>query len=400
MKALGLVALLWAAGSQGVAAAPTAQPPVPATSWAPTPSHGGKLRFRAADVMKLTKDVVNAQPSEVTIAAIVASLKTLNLTHIAIAVPLNSNAEFLAHGNNPSPRTVEQFTAAWANAIHAAGLSVLWRGTFAEFEHDRVVDSTPSPGAHTVLGLYNFPFYVPGDPANYAYTAGLRSQQWWLGKTAEALTRLASYGVFKPGDLAGFLPEPRSNQNLWDRKWNFLASNNQPDTYGAFFQALKTTEDSAFARAGVTGVTTGLHAEEGSLFLGSGAGGGHWYPAVLTDLAGETVMDNYGGDGCGGNLPYSPLEMDCDLRDASGFYGKPIFLQEWADYWNDGTKQQAETSYLNSMYAVWAQLVREGKMDGFSYWGGWPNTNESILADDLTINYRGEALRRFFQSFS
>lgn len=382
--ALGLMVTVQGAAGQ------TAAPPAPS----------GTLRYRAVDVMKLTKDVVNAQPSDATIAAIVASAKALNATHVAIAVPLDSNAEFLAQGNNPSPRTVEQFTAAWANAIHAAGMNVLWRGTFAEFEQGGTVDNSPVPGAHTILGLYRFPFYVPGDPANGGYTAGARPPQWWLTKVADAIHRLAGYGVFKAGDVIGFLPEPRSNQNVWDSKWNFLGINNDPDVYAAFFQALKATEDSAFAAAGITGLTTGMQAEEGSLFLASGAGGGHWYPDRLTALSGQIVTDHYGGDRCGGNPAHSPVEMDCGLRDASAFYGKPIFLQEWADYWNDGADQQAETSYLHAMYGVFAQLVREGKMDGFSYWGGWPGANESILNTDFSLNYRGQLLRQFFTSLS
>jgi hypothetical protein len=373
-----------AAGASNPAADP-AQPP-------------GKLRYRSVDVMKLTKDVVNDQPSDATIAAVVASLKTLNVTHIAVSMPMNSNAEFLAHGDHPSPRSIEQFTAAWANAIHGAGLNVLWRNTFAEFEQGRTVDNTPAPGAHTILGLYNFPYYVGGDPDHGAVAAGVQPQQWWLDKTKEAITRLAGYGVFKPGDIAGLLPEPRSNQNVWDTNWNFLGINNNPDAYASFFKALQATESSAFAAAGVSGVSTGFQADEGSLFLSDGAGGGHWYPASLVNLTGHVVTDYYGGDGCGGNPAHSPAEMDCALRDAFGFYAKPIFMGEWADYWHDGADQQAETAYLNSMYAVWTQLVKEGKMDGFNYWGGWPGANESILNPDYSINYRGQILGSFFKS--
>jgi hypothetical protein len=53
--------------------------------------------------------------------------------------------------------------------------------------------------------------------------------------------------------------------------------------------------------------------------------------------------------------------MDCGLRDAYDFHHKPVFLQEWADYWNSGANQQVEAAYLQSMYAVWGQLVRESK---------------------------------------
>jgi hypothetical protein len=57
--------------------------------------------------MKLAKDVVNNQPSDATMATIVASLKSLHTTHIAFSVPMNSNVDFIARGNNPNPRTVD-----------------------------------------------------------------------------------------------------------------------------------------------------------------------------------------------------------------------------------------------------------------------------------------------------
>jgi len=303
--------------------------------------------------MKLAKDVVNNQPSDATMATIVASLKSLHTTHIAFSVPMNSNVDFIARDNNPNPRTVEQFTAAWANAIHNAGLGVLWRGTFSEFEIGGNLANTPVAGAHTVIGLYNFPFYVAGDPANGAYAGGMQTQQWWLNKMTEAITRLASYGAFKSGDIFAPLPEPQSNHNFWDTKWNFLGINNQPDVYGSFFTSLKSSEDNAFASARVPGIITGWTSDNGSMFLSAGAGGGHWYPLALAALISHIVTDHYGSDGCGGYPVHSAQEMDCGPRDMYSNYRQPIAFKS-------GPTSGTTTLIHRPRRRIWSQSTASG----------------------------------------
>ena len=54
------------------------------------------LTYKCLDVMKYTKDIVNSQQSDAVIAQITAKIKAvINPTHIAIAVPLDTNADFV-----------------------------------------------------------------------------------------------------------------------------------------------------------------------------------------------------------------------------------------------------------------------------------------------------------------
>lgn len=98
------------------------------------------LDIRCVDTMKWNKDTVTNQPSDATINAILDAFKPLNLTHVAISMPMNTTAEMTAHGSTPSPRTLEDFTKVWVDAIHAHGWKALYRGTLCEIE-----------------GIYNFP---------------------------------------------------------------------------------------------------------------------------------------------------------------------------------------------------------------------------------------------------
>lgn len=98
------------------------------------------LDIRCVDTMKWDKDTVTNQPSDATINAVLDAFKLLNLTHVAISVPMNSTAEMTAHGSTPYPRTIEDFTKVWVDAIHAHGWKVLFRGTLCEIE-----------------GIYNWP---------------------------------------------------------------------------------------------------------------------------------------------------------------------------------------------------------------------------------------------------
>lgn len=351
-----------------------------------------RLGFRSVDVMKLTKDTINNQPSDSQIATVVTAAKSMNVTHVAFSVPLDSNSDFTQYGNNPSPRTVENFTLAWANAIHKAGLHVLFRGTLAEFERG---GTTPSCGAggQTVVGIYNFPFYNAGQCSLGNGASGLQTQTWWLNKLQSRLTTLAQIGAFQPGDIIAPLPEPQSNQNFWDTSWNFLAMNNQPSLYASFFDSAKQAEDAALAAAGVSGVQTGFTSDNGSMFLSGGAGGGHWVPASYEQGIGTLNLDHYGSDGCGGNPQWSWQEMLCGLQDIYSNYNTPLLHQEWADINGFGP------SYVQTMLNnAFLPQIQAGQYVGLNYWDPGCGNPGSVFNCDYTLTATGQVVQSWFGS--
>jgi hypothetical protein len=54
---------------------------------------------------------------------LVTRIKTsFSPTHIAIAIPFDSDADFRSHGTTPSPRSAEVHYQKWCDTIHAAGI--------------------------------------------------------------------------------------------------------------------------------------------------------------------------------------------------------------------------------------------------------------------------------------
>lgn len=385
-------------GATNVAAAQPAcisncGPPSPAIATAP-PASKVTLRYRSVDVMKLTKDVVNNQPSDGQIASVVASAKSMHVTHVAFSTPIDSNSEFQQYGNKPSPRTIEQFTLAWASAIHRAGLHVLFRGTLAEFEHGGTVAGCGTNG-HVVVGIYSFPFRVTGDCAHGNGAGGAQAQSVWLNKLQTQLAALARMGVFQSGDILAPLPEPQSNQNFWDTNWNFLGVNGDAGAYGSFFSQAKKVEDAAMSAAGINGVQTGFTSDNGSQYLSTGNGGGHWIPSSYAQSIGVVNVDHYGSDGCRGNTQFSWQEMKCGLDDIFSHYQVPLFQQEWAD-----TKGQG-ASYVQSMLVNAIQPeVQQGHLVGFNYWDPGCGNSGSLFNCDYTLTATGQAVASWFGNLS
>jgi hypothetical protein len=371
-------------------ATPQATPSVSATPIVTT----GKLRYRSVDVMKLTKDVINNQPSDSQIAIVVAAVRSMHVTHVAFSVPLDSNGDFVQYGNNPGPRTIENFTLAWANAIHGAGLHVLFRGTLGEFEQGGTVQGCGTSG-HMVVGIYNFPFDVTGQCSSGNGASGQQTQTWWLNKLQARLTTLSQSGAFQAGDIIAALPEPQSNHNFWDSSWNFLGMNNQPSLYASFFESAKQAEDNALTAAGVSGVQTGFTSDNGSMFLSAGAGGGNWVPPSYMQGIGTLNVDHYGSDGCGGNPQFSWQEMLCGLQDISSHYNTPILHQEWADINGYGA------SYVQSMLNnAFLPEVQAGAYVGLNYWDPGCGNPGSVFNCDYTLTPTGQTVAAWFGSLS
>lgn len=94
------------------------------------------LQYRGIDIMGWTKDYLDNPFSEASITAHISALVRdfPSITHIAVAIPMNTNAEALsARGSNfgIDPAT---YATRFVSQIHAQGKKVIWRGTDCYFE--------------------------------------------------------------------------------------------------------------------------------------------------------------------------------------------------------------------------------------------------------------------------
>jgi|GEM_PF-7065373 len=334
------------------------------------PSHS-LATLRGVDVMKYTKDLMRNQQSDAEIEGIVAAIAdNLHPTHISISIPMDASADY--PGAAPSPRTAEAFTQKWADAIHAQGIGIIWRGTWSGIE-----------------GIYDFPKRDGTDrlPAGSAATAVTDGNSTWLGKTFNYIA--AHPGFFQANDI--WAPMPERTEGIFQDSSSFLPHDGAgiQANYANFFNDMKLVSDSAFNAIGVypqTGWTANNYTE-----VASG-----WLPNSIFATAGITAIDHYGSS-------HTVAEMEADIRAIYAQKGKQVFLQEWGDYWNSGMELSARLVYLLDMYSMLQDLSDEGILAGFNYWGGWVNDMEGILANNggtYGINERGAALASLFGRYT
>jgi hypothetical protein len=336
------------------------------------------LRYRSVDIMKFTKDVMRRQPSEATINTLLDCLKTnLNLTHIAIAIPLDPTADYTAA--KPAPASAEDFTLRVCDGIHSRGLKVLHRGTWCGIE-----------------GIYGFPKlagekrFPAGDAESVLKEAadGLPKPDSWLAKTYRYIVEHP--GFFADGDLWAVLPE--RTEGIFTDASSFLPHTppGVAQNYARFFNDLAAVSAQAFKKIEKK-VEVGFTANNFSE-VKSG-----WLPQPLFTAAGIVTFDHYG-------ITHTPQELDSDLRAVFAKRGKlPLFHQEWGDYWNARAAEPARLEYVKRIFNVWCALAEERKLVGFNYWGGWQNEGEGILvisgtaeAPVVELNARGKLLASYF----
>lgn len=323
--------------------------------------------IRSVDVMKYTKDLMRNQPTDAQIESLVATLKSLNVDYIAISIPMDASSDY-DFERPPAPRDARRFTQQFADEIHHQGLKVLWRGTWCGIE-----------------GLYGFEKRVGRRrlPAGTAESAITDGNSTWLGKTYQYIVR--NPGFFAPGDI--WAPLPERTQDIFQDVTSFLPHDGEgiQVNYTRFFTDLKAVSDAAFAKIGVpviTGMTANNYTE-----VKSG-----WLPRDFFDAQGVIAIDYYG-------RTRAASELESDIRQMHATYGKPVFIQEWADYWNRGLAWDQRLKYLDEVYAAMHKLAAEGILVGMNYWGGWPGTPESVISRldrRFTLNERGERLALFF----
>jgi hypothetical protein len=338
---------------------------------APAALGQGAAAMRSVDVMKYTKDTMQHQFTDARINNLVDTLKSLNVDCIAIAIPMDASGDYPASAK-PAPRDAYVLTQAWADAIHGKGLHILWRGTWSGIE-----------------GINGFPRRVGAHrlPAGTAASAATDGAATWLGKTYHYIVDHPAF--FADGDL--WAPLPERTEGIFQDATSFLPHDGPgiQANYLAFFTDLKKVSDAAFAKIGKR-VVTGYSANNYSEVVSG------WLPRDFFEAAGITSIDYYGRD-------HSPQELERDLRAMYSATGKPIFLQEWADYWNSQLAPRERKAYLHQIYSALGRLHRQGMLVGFNYWGGWDNTTESVVQEDergFSLNERGRLLQAFFAQWN
>lgn len=360
--------------------------PIPTTSSNYTPTVPGSLSglpIRSIDIMKYTKDTVINQFNSTFISSLITFLAAqFNLTHIAISVPLDSNADFIANGSTPSPSSVESYFAAWCTAIHGAGLKILYRGPFCNMEN-----------------IYNFPYKPNGAiPMGTTASAPTDGNTTWLGKLYSRIQVLGSN--FESGDI--FAPFPEQTTYAFNGDSFLPTTPSIQANYITFFESVPQVISAAFKNLSISGIvsnyTTNNYSELRS---------GYLPPSFVTTIGAQAVdyYGNYNNDG------YLPVQYMDDLQIIYTQNGNtPLFLQEWADIYNASLGQTPRTAYLNSFYTAMAPLVNQGILTAFNYWGGWAQVfsdssvhpegllvnNGSDTSPSWALNYNGVVLQSYF----
>lgn len=312
------------------------------------------------DLMKLTKDTVNGQPSDTLIQNTINLVKNNfpGLTHIAISVPLNVNTEFTAHGNHPSPRTPEAFTDFLLDTIHAAGYNVIIRATDCYGE-----------------GIYNFPFKP-------------QTAQYWINEATTHLTIHKAH--LKNGDIAAYFPEFEGQNN------GFGA--NVTDSWPNFYKGLITAINNWSTTNGIkiTSYTTINESEAAS----------GWYGEDVVQIQGGFVVDYYPDANISNESPWiaNIKSMIDTLHNKYGSNSFPVFIQETADTRNpqNGSTQQANPGMLADCFTqVFYPYLKSGELNGINFWNLFDTPQEGIITisgNSVSLNPKGQALAKAFQS--
>lgn len=310
--------------------------------------------------MKETKDTVNSQPSDTLIQNTINLVKNNfpGVTHIAISVPLNSNADFVAHGNHPSPRTPEAFTDFLLDTIHAVGYNVIIRATDCYGE-----------------GIYNFPFQP-------------NTAQHWITQAANHLT--AHKAHLKDGDIAAYFPEFEGQNN------GFGA--NVTDSWSDFYKGLITAVNG-------WSLTNGIKLSSFTTINESEAASG-WYGQDIVQAQKGFVVDYYPDANITDSATWiTNLKSTIDtLYSKYGAKSFPVFLQETADTRNpqNGSTQQANPQMLADAFTqVIYPYLKSGELFGINFWNLFDTPQEGIIKIDgtsVSLNPKGQALAKAFQS--
>lgn len=359
------------------------------------------LLYKSIDVMKKSKDTLTGQITTEEKIALVKTLATTGITHIAISVPLDDNSIFVSAGSTPSPRTVEQETMDWCDVIHAQQsvygqpLRVIHRGSFGGVEN-----------------IFGVAFDDAATSRGSAASASTDGNSTWCGKYYRYLTLHVGDHVLS-GDI--FAPIPEGSTHAFDG--HIFVDNTGSGTIANYAQLFADFHTITTAYAATKSVSLVFMSHNNFSEVASG-----WMPGSLFTDQAIVGFDYYGQRQ--GSTFVTPEDYLYDLqqlgqgKDSNGggnnnAGGFPQFWGEWGDL------PSAATTFAESNQVEWDSFllafyktIRDNLVTpnggstglvGFNYWGGWEGQNTSLLVKTgsgpsatYALNFRGEILREFF----
>lgn len=361
------------------------------------------LTYKSVDVMKKSKDTLTNQLSTEEKIALVKSIATIGVTHIAISVPMDDSSIFVSAGSTPSPNTAEQETMDWCDIIHSqlsvygSPLNVIHRGTFGGVEN-----------------IFNVPYDDAATPQGSAASSATDGNTTWCGKYYRYLYNHVGSHVLT-GDI--FAPIPEGTTHAFDG--NFFISNSGSGAQANYSQLFVDFHTITTTYAAAKSVTVKFQSHNNFSECASG-----WLPN--TDFTDQSLVgfDYYGQRQ--GSTKVTPEDYLYDLQqlaigkdsgnEPSGTNNCGGFKQFWGEWgdlpsalptYNEATQVEWD-SYLLSFYkTIRDNLVTPNggstPLVGFNYWGGWEGQNTSLLIKTgsgvsavYSLNFRGKILRDFF----
>lgn len=329
------------------------------------------LNLKGVDIMQWSKDTLDNPKTVTEINNHVAALhRSFNIQYVGLSVPMNTNAESMTergHNFGIQPYTYAQ---EFADAIHNNGMNVLWR-----------------PADSYLEGLYDFTRWTGSNRIATGTVASAPTDGYttWLGRTYNYIIDHPT--LFADGDIWG--PHPEGTNGIFSDSTSFLP-NTGPGlnmNYRLFYADLKTVSDNAFAVIGKN-VLTGYSSQNWTE-IHSG-----YLPASF--FGSIVPVDFYGSD-----TDHTPAQFIADIEAIYESTGKPIFIQEWGDYWStepfygfNRTPAQHK-AYLDTMYAAFQHLIDEGVVVGFNYWRAVGGAEALMPSAGTSLLYTGDKYAAF-----
>lgn len=320
---------------------------------------GEHMNIISFDPMKLQKDVLSNQPQQVLIGNLLDLVKNNfpGVTHIALSVPLNADADFTSHNVKVGSMLVSDFTAFWIDEIHKRGWSVLIRGTYCEVEK-----------------IYGFPLVV-------------QTSDNWVQRGIDWLNRFVVH--LKDNDI--YAPFPELEGHIWDGTGACIddKTGNQALDYNTFYGKLIDAIN-AWSAANKKAVHPMPTINRSEAING-------WFQEANVKKIGGFVIDYYGDS-------KTIDEMNAKTDELYNKYATKyqIFQQEWGDT-RDAATVANDPGFTGRMAdQCFFPKMKAGELIGINFWSLFDTPQEGIVHIDgnsVSLNAKGQALAGIFRKW-